>query len=313
MRFVLQRVNEIFPAVVHHDIAAVTAHLASRAVATCHLLPTRDDELWVDLGADGIWRVLTFLPGRSLDRTADPRALRSAGELVARFHRALADLAYEFRSVRPGAHDMARHLELLRSALELHRGHRRFEAVAPLAERILAEAAHLAPLPELPPRVVHGDLKLNNLRFSETDPPEALALLDLDTLGRGHLPLELGDALRSWCNPAGEDASAVALDLDLLEAAISGYARPAAGFVTPAEVDCLVEAIRTIALELAARFCRDALEESYFGWNAGRFPSASEHNELRACGQLALSRSVASRAKAARRVVADAFAIARPS
>ncbi len=45
-------------------------------------------------------------------------------------------------------------------------------------------------------------------------------------------------------------------------------------------------------MELAARFCTDALEESYFGWDASRFASAAEHNLVRARAQLSLARSI---------------------
>ena len=54
----------------------------------------------------------------------------------------------------------------------------------------------------------------------------------------------------------------------------------------------LPAATLTIALELAARFAADALQESYFGWNAARFGSVSEHNQVRAAGQLRLAESV---------------------
>ncbi len=309
---VLQRLNPMFPARVQEDILAVTTHLASKGIPTCRLVPTRDGALWADLGSDGVWRALTFLPGRSLDHSEDTAALGSAGALVARFHRALDDLDHEFRSVRPGAHDTPRHLALLREALERRRDHPRRDVVAPLAEAILEEAERLPPLPVTPRRVVHGDLKLNNVRFSDEDPSRALALLDLDTLGRGSLPVELGDAFRSWCNRAGEDAGAADFRLELFAAAVAGYASHAAGWITRDEAACLPDATRTIALELAARFCRDAFEESYFGWNAGRFASASEHNELRARGQLALSRAVAARLEPARAVVARALEQARP-
>jgi Ser/Thr protein kinase RdoA (MazF antagonist) len=264
--------------------------------------------LWADLGEEGVWRVLTFVPGRSLDRTTSPAALHSAAALAARFHRALADLTHDFRSPRRGFHDTPRHLALLRETLDKHRDHPRYATVAPLAAAILKEADHLPPLPETPQRVVHGDLKLNNVRFSSSDPPEALALIDLDTLGHGRLPLELGDAFRSWCNVGGEDATAAAFDLNLFEAAVTGYAAHTRDWLTRDEVACLPEATRTIALELAARFCRDALEESYFGWDRARFGSASEHNELRARGQLALARSLAAALEAARGVVTRAFA-----
>ena len=52
--------------------------------------------------------------------------------------------------------------------------------------------------------------------------------------------------------------------------------------------------VETITLELAARFCADALEESYFGWNKEVFSSASAHNLHRAKIQLGLARSVGS-------------------
>ena len=50
--------------------------------------------------------------------------------------------------------------------------------------------------------------------------------------------------------------------------------------------------LERIALELAARFARDALEESYFGFDPA-FGGRGEHNLLRARGQAALARSVA--------------------
>ena len=43
------------------------------------------------------------------------------------------------------------------------------------------------------------------------DADRALCLIDLDTLAHMPVALELGDALRSWCNPATEDAGERAL------------------------------------------------------------------------------------------------------
>jgi Ser/Thr protein kinase RdoA (MazF antagonist) len=138
---------------------------------------------------------------------------------------------------------------------------------------------------------VHGDPKLNNIVFGKDG--TARCLIDLDTLSRMTIPVELGDAFRSWCNPTGEDVVAARFDLSLFEAAIGGYARETRGFLTPAEIAAIPGAVETIALELAARFCADALEESYFGWNRVRFPSASAHNLHRARSQLALGQSIA--------------------
>ncbi len=46
-------------------------------------------------------------------------------------------------------------------------------------------------------------------------------------------------------------------------------------------------------MELAARFCTDALEERYFAWDPDRFATRSAHARQRARAQLALGRAVA--------------------
>ena len=55
--------------------------------------------------------------------------------------------------------------------------------------------------------------------------------------------------------------------------------------------DSLADAIPNIALELAARFARDALEERYFAWDADAFAHAWQHNLQRARGQISLALS----------------------
>ena len=125
---------------------------------------------------------------------------------------------------------------------------------------------------------------------------------------RPHAPaLELGDAFRSWCNPAGEDKRQSAFALDLFAAAVDGYAGAAAGWITPAESGAIVAGTLTIYVELAARFCADALRECYFGWDAERFPSRSAHNQVRAASQLTAARALWDLRAAADEVVRRAF------
>jgi len=287
-RYVLQQVNPIFPGAINEDIQAVSAHLRSRGLVSPELLPAADGQLWVD-APGGAWRLMTHVPGVSLERLASPAEAGEAGRFLARFHRTLADLRHEFQNPRPGVHDTARHLGVLRQALVEHADHRDLAAIAPLAADILALADTLPALPVLPGRIVHGDPKINNLLF---DPAtgRALCLIDLDTLGRMPLHLELGDAFRSWCNPKGEDNPGSAFALDLFTAAVEGYAAVARGWITPGEVAAIVPGTLTIYVELAARFCADALRECYFGWDAQRFPSRSAHNQVRAASQLGAAR-----------------------
>lgn len=290
-KVIVQRLHPVFAGVVNEDIDAVTTHLAQKGLVTPRPLRTDDGALWVDDEEGRPYRALTYVEGRSHDRVPSGSVAREAGRMVARFHAAVADLVYDYRHVRTGVHDTKKHLATLEAALDAHAGHRLFGEVEPLARRLLAEAARLPDLSGLPSRHVHGDLKISNLLFQRE---QAVCLVDLDTLGRMIWPFEMGDALRSWCNPAGEDVERVTLDADTFGAALAGYgeiARPL-GLVSAEEAGAVVDGLATITLELSARFLADALREAYFGFDPRRFPARGEHNLVRGKGQLALFDSV---------------------
>ncbi len=291
--------THIFRAEVHEDIAAVTAALAAAGLPTPRLVPTLSGGLWHTVPPNGVWRLLTPVGDRTLHRLAHEADAASAARLVARFHAATRNLDWTFRFVRPGAHHTPTHVGRLQSALETWRGHRLWGPVAQLAEPLLAAWGRWEGPTDLPDRVIHGDLKISNIRFLGS---EAHALVDLDTLARGTLEVELGDMLRSWCNPASEDTEAPTFHLGLFEATVRGYA--SAGALTRTEWSAVVPGTERIALELAARFAADALAESYFGWNPA-FGGRGEHNLLRARGQLALALSLGGQRRAAEAIVAE--------
>ncbi len=294
-RFVLQKVSGIFPVGIQRNILAVTEHLHTRGLLTPRLVPARGGELCLELGAQGVWRLMTFVDGVTFDVIASPEQARAAGALVGRFHAALEDLDHGFTERRRGAHDTPRHLERLRQALAHHDAHRLFAPVTALSAALLARAAALPALPVLPERICHGDLKFNNVLFSAgpggaaADP---LCLIDLDTVGPGPLTFELADAWRSWCNRNGEDQPEAAFDLALLAASLEGYRAGRARPLLPEEGRALLLGLEWVSLELAVRFATDALDESYFGWDPGRFATRGEHNLVRAQGQWSLHEAV---------------------
>lgn len=302
---VVQRLHPVFAGTVHHDIEAVTAHLAARAFTTPRLVPTAEGRLWVDDDEGRPWRVLSYVAGGvAYDAVDAPSLAHEAGRLVGGFHAALLDLEHDYVHVRPGVHDTAAHLAKLEAALRTHHAHRLRPEVERAGEALLAGRAQLCDARALPLRHAHGDLKISNLLFDARG--RGLCLVDLDTLGRMPLAFELGDALRSWCNRAHEDADA-AFDPEIFAAAIAGYASEAPG-LDASEIDSLVLGTATIALELSARFLTDALEERYFGWDASRYPARGEHQLARARGQLALARALGTERSALEECVRAAFA-----
>lgn len=288
---IVQRLHPVFGGVVNEDIDVVTAHIESKGLTTPRPVRTDAGRLWVDAGDGGVWRAVTFVEGHAFDRISSPKVAYEAGKLVARFHLAVADLEHEYRHVRAGVHDAARHFDVLRGALAEHRGHRLFDGVAPLADRIWQIAETLPELSGLPKQHAHGDLKISNLLFRDG---VGHCLVDLDTLGRMIWPFEMGDALRSWTNPAGEDHERAAVDVDTFVAALSGYGEIAQGtdLLLVEEMERLASGLSTICVILASRFLADALHERYFGYDARRYPARGEHNLVRGRGQLSLFGSV---------------------
>jgi Ser/Thr protein kinase RdoA (MazF antagonist) len=291
---VLQRLHPVFGAQVHLDIEAVTAHLAAKGVETPRLVRTQGGQLWTtDPGSPDrrVWRALSYVDGITLHHTRDAVTLESAAALLGTFQRNLTDLEHAFVHERP-LHDTRRHLANLRTALGSPRGAGDTEAqelgaaIARHAEEVRLD------FDSLPKRIVHGDPKLSNVLFQREHPSRARCMIDLDTVGRGYVAYELGDALRSWCNPAGEDVSEPAIEAESFAAVMRGYAGTCPDALAPAELLSAIDGFETVSLELASRFAADAINDSYFGWDATRFRSRREHNLVRARGQFALSRAV---------------------
>jgi Ser/Thr protein kinase RdoA (MazF antagonist) len=286
----LQQLHPIFAPEVNLDIEAVTAHLAACGLQTPRLVRTRDGRAWVE--HDGrVWRALTWIAGESVDRVPSPAWAEAGGILVGRFHRAVASLAHDYRFARAGVHDTAAHLAKLRDRVEGGGGGGGDDDASELGRDILAAAAVLPALPVTRARHVHGDLKISNLIFRD-HPLRGVCLVDLDTVAMGTMAFELGDAMRSWCNPSGEDAGNVGFDLAIFRAAMAGFRSEADPIVSRDERVSIVIGLETVCIELAARFTVDAFDDRYFGWDPARFPSRRVHNLVRAKGQLALGLAV---------------------
>jgi Ser/Thr protein kinase RdoA (MazF antagonist) len=287
-RAILQQVNALFDPDIHHNILAVTEHLARKGMATPRLLPTRDGQAWVK-HEGRIWRLQSAIEGVSVDALVGVEQARTAGEFVGRWHAALRDLEHEFVARRPGVHDTPRHLANLREALATCEAHPLYPEVEPLARTLLDTAAALDPMPDTREWVAHGDLKISNLMFADE---QAVALVDLDTVAPMVLGFELGDAWRSWCNRATEDQPSARFDLALFEASFAGWQTGFGAPLSAEERHSLLLGPEWISLELACRFAADALFERYFGWNASKFETRGAHNLARARGQWSLHQAV---------------------
>lgn len=302
---IVQRLHPIFDATVHHDIAAFTAHLQAHGLITPVLVETVTGTLFCTDADGGVWRMLTYVDGENTERVESPVRAKAAGRLVGRAHEALTSFEHAYNFSRGNVHDTKKHMATLRTALAEHQSHRLFAAVRQVSGPLLVGAKSLPAFDDLPLRHSHGDLKISNLMFASEG--EALCLIDLDTVSLMTWPFEMGDALRSWCNPQAEDVRPANFRVDLFAAALEGYAEGARSLPTAAERARLVDGISVIALELAARFLADALNESYFGFDASRYATKGDHHLARGEAMWALHLDVEQKRSALEVAAQNAF------
>ena len=315
-RYVLQRLNShVFqqPELVMANLLAVTRHGQARLEAgglgagRRWLLPqplptlggeadlTAAERYCLRQGSD-VWRMLTFVDrARSFDTVQNIAHATEVGRALGTFHWLIHDLpldrladTLEGFHITPGY--LSSYLQLLQTCKSASRqdSKRCIEFVAARQHRvgILEQAKQKGLLIERP---IHGDPKVNNVMIDVVS-GHAVALVDLDTVKPGLVHYDIGDCLRSGCNPAGEEYEKlddVHFDLDLCRAMLSGYLPLARPFLTSTDIDYFYDAIWLITLELGLRFFSDYLAGNiYFKCKYPR------HNLDRALGQFRLLESI---------------------
>src|SRR3989344_5210619 len=214
----LQKMNSIFDVSLMKDIDFITKRLASKKILTQEVVKTIEGKMFVKDSASW-WRMLTYLPGKTFDAMPSPEHAREAGRLVGAFHTALIDCDYQFKFKLPHYHDVPHDMEKLRDALATGSNTPKYAKLKELAESILFHYEKLPQSIALPKRIVHDDLKITNILFA--DDGKAVALVDIDTFTYGALAVELGDALRSWSMPGGEDGENTHFHINLYRSAYS--------------------------------------------------------------------------------------------
>ncbi len=292
--WVLQRVNPIFGPAVNDDIAALTPILRQHAVTVPMLCKASNGEWSVEgsnYGAtQGRWRLMTMLPGKSIYKTDDIEQIRELTRAIARFHRALDTCHYQFQHKRPGVHAFTRHYAALEKTVvsSEYKSHRLWSDVNALFEKIkyisnFVDYNSVMVCEVL--RIIHGDPKISNFMFENG---VVSGIVDLDTMARSRIAFDIGDAIRSWCNPRAEDDEP-AYNREFAREVLGLY-QEEMPVLTHDERASLPISAPFITLELAMRFAKDALCEDYFGFNPEI--GHGEHSLMRAkamyelCGQM---------------------------
>jgi Ser/Thr protein kinase RdoA (MazF antagonist) len=292
------------------DFERVTQHLDRLDYGGPTLVRAQNGDRSV-IDAEGFsWRVSTFVSGETFNEVHSEELARVGGRGLATFHRLMERFESPFESTHPG-HDTEGHWRGLRAASQRPEFAEHWHEISALGEQVLSALSDTFLPKNLPKSVVHGDPKINNLRFQRgaLTPDtgrantgrldqensdhrrldegrdaviayERAVMIDLDTCTRHTRLVDLGDAIRSWCHRPQEklgDQFSLERCIRLLE----GYLEEASP-LTSLERVWLPRCGRVITLELTCRFLKDVLENHYFAYDERLYPSRRAHNLARA-------------------------------
>ncbi|WP_016872698.1 phosphotransferase enzyme family protein [Chlorogloeopsis fritschii PCC 9212] len=318
--FVLQRINtQVFrqPQLIMQNMRIYTEHVRKRLQCTPlsrrwevpRVLLTKDaQDHWKD--AEGsFWRAISFIEGsQSLDTMSDRSYAKEIGYALGMFHNLISDLPPEkLADTLEGFHITPLYLQHYEDVLAKTSPRQtpevnyclQFVSDRKVWAHILEDAKAQG---KLPLRLMHGDPKINNVMF-DTATHQAVSVIDLDTVKPGLVHYDIGDCLRSGCNPVGEETEKwgnVYFDTELCKEILEGYLSVAKAFLTENDYLYMYDAIRLIAFELGLRFFAD-----YLAGNVYFKIKHPEHNLARALVQFKLSESIESQETAIRKIIQD--------
>lgn len=274
--FVLRKLNHVFDSRSVADMDRVTKELAKLGWEQPRLCAAADGQLYYrdDTDTTSLWTLGTFVPADTIQPQPLAQPYREYGELLGRLHHDLAGVDYRPRYILPHYRDTTYHLRTLRA----HRSVLRGEVARQLADRVLAERAHLGRMPLSHRQLIHGDPRTANMLFRSGQP---FTFIDWDTLMWGSVWMDVGDCLRSLV----EDGAAqyYLCTRGDIAAFCAGYfqanatAKNQRSFMRRALL-----AAQYITLELAARYLNDIVEDCYWKWDEQRYSSRAESNAQRA-------------------------------
>ncbi|MEH1813896.1 MAG: aminoglycoside phosphotransferase family protein [Nostoc sp.] len=318
--FVLQRINtQVFrqPQLIMQNMRTLTEHVQKRLQDTPLnrrwevprvLLTKNAQDHWKD--ADGsFWRAISFIQGsQSFDSMRDRSYAKEIGYALGMFHNLISDLpAEKLADTLEGFHITPFYLQHYKEVLAKTNVRQSSEVnyclqfvsdrqtFAHILENAKAEG-------KLPLRLMHGDPKINNVMFDIVT-QQAVSVIDLDTVKPGLVHYDIGDCLRSGCNPAGEETEnweSIYFDTDLCQEILQGYLAVAKAFLTENDYAYIYDAIRLITFELGLRFFAD-----YLAGNVYFKVKHPEHNLARAIVQFKLTESIEFQETQIRKIIED--------
>lgn len=295
-KYILQKINKhVFnqPGCIDNNLRLLADYLS------CHYpdylftkpLYTKDHKSLVEPDNNDSYRLFSFVEGSHSYTVVEQKELAyEAAKQFGKFTRLLAGFDIEkLKITLPDFHNLVLRYQQFEKSISAASGERlskatgfidiltSYKSIADMYESILVN-------PSFKKRVTHHDTKISNVLFDSNN--KGICVIDLDTVMPGYFISDVGDMMRTYLSPAGEeetDYNKVEVREDYFEAIVNGYLSEMQDELTDTEKDYFIYAGKFMIYMQALRFMADYLNNDiYYG------AKYEEHNLNRAINQITL-------------------------
>jgi Ser/Thr protein kinase RdoA (MazF antagonist) len=300
-KYILQKINKhVFnePRCIDNNIRLLAEYLTIYYPGYLFTKPiyTKDHKGLAEPDDHSSYRLFSFVEGSHSYTVVEEKELAyEAAKQFGKFTRLLAgfDITH-LKITLPDFHNLSLRYEQFERSLTVASAERftkagtyidalhAYKPIADTYENILMN-------PSFKKRVTHHDTKISNVLFDSHN--KGLCVIDLDTVMPGYFISDIGDMMRTYLSPAGEeetDFSKIDIREDYFEAIVNGYLSEMQDELTETEKDYFIYAGKFMIYMQALRFMADYLNNDiYYG------AKYEEHNLNRAINQITLLNKLA--------------------
>lgn len=298
-KYILQRINtNVFksPFGMMNNIKNITEHIRNKVIydgdnpqrSVLNIVKTKFGEI-LCIKCGEYWRMMEYITGsKSYEIVPSKEVFYEMGKAVGRFQNLLKgfpthlldetikhfhDTQYRYKVFLKTIKDKNERIEYCYEEIEFIKSYSYLFNY--ITDKIKKK--------EIPIRVTHNDTKPSNVLFDEIT-NESLCLIDLDTVMKGSILYDYGDALRIGASVVKEDEENIDLvniNIDYIDSFTESFLKEVKDTITVNEVKNLYYGYLIMTLELSMRFLTD-----YFNYDKYFKISYDEHNLIRARNQM---------------------------
>jgi Ser/Thr protein kinase RdoA (MazF antagonist) len=294
--YIFQKINSVVfkhPEDIAFNLNLISEYLQKNEPAYHFVFPVKSAEgkSLVYKKGEGFYRAFPFVAGSHSKVVAEtPEQAFEAAKQFGRFTKLLKGIDVKLLKITiPNFHDLSLRYQMFLEALE--KGNKvRIEESADLINQIKSLAyivdkyEGIKNNPEFILRVTHHDTKISNVLFDEND--KGICVIDLDTVMPGYFISDVGDMMRTYLSPVGEeetDFSKIQIRPQFYHAIAKGYLSEMNDELTETEKKHFFYSGLFMIFMQAIRFLTDYFNnDAYYG---SKYP---EHNLNRAKNQTKL-------------------------